>query len=46
MSTNDERRPTFIPEDDNPLKHSFVPPTTEYPKMPAKEIDEDNDSND
>ena len=41
MSQEKNPRPTFIPEDKNPVKHSFVPPTSEYPPMPVPEIGED-----
>lgn len=41
MSQEKNPRPTFIPEDEKPLKHSFVPPTSEYPPMPVPEIGED-----
>lgn len=46
MSNKENNGPTFIPEDDHYLRHSFVPPTSEYPPMPVPEISEDNDSND
>lgn len=45
MSDNNSQKPTFIPEEGETVKHSYVPPTSVYPPMPKPKPDKDSDKN-